>query len=69
LKKQTEVYNNAIKEATELAGDKFFVADLFGSRLNNDFYYNNTVDGLHPDQDGMRIIAEIIEDAIVANLK
>ena len=69
LKKQTEVYNNIIKEATELAGDKFFVADLFGSRLNNDFYYNNTVDGLHPDQDGMRIIAEIIEDAIIANLK
>jgi len=24
----------------------------------------NTVDGLHPDEDGMKIIAEIVEDAI-----
>ena len=27
--------------------ERFFVADLFHSRLNNDFYYINTVDGLH----------------------
>jgi lysophospholipase L1-like esterase len=45
----------------KFAGDNFFIADLFNSRLNNDFYYNNTLDGLHPDEDGMHIIAEVIE--------
>ena len=25
----------------------------------------NTVDGLHPDEDGMRMIARVIEDAVV----
>jgi len=49
------------------AGERFFVADLFHSRLNNDFYYINTVDGLHPDEDGMRIIAEVVEEAIRAH--
>ena len=49
-------------------GKNFFIADLFGSRLNGDFYYNNTIDGLHPDEDGMRIIAEIIEEAIKKNI-
>ena len=61
LKKQTEVYNNIINEAVSLSGDNFYVVDLFSSRLNNDYYYNNTLDGLHPDKDGMRIISEIIE--------
>jgi lysophospholipase L1-like esterase len=48
-------------------GEKIFVADLFNSRLNNDFYYDNTVDGIHPDEDGMKIIAEVITDAIRKN--
>ena len=32
--------------------------------LNNDFYYLNTLDGLHPSESGMTIIAEVIENAI-----
>lgn len=62
LKARAEIFNAAISRAAEAYGG--FVADLFSSRLNNDFYYMNTVDGLHPDEDGMRIIAEIIEKAI-----
>jgi len=64
MKKQTERFNAEIEKAVKGAGDRFLIADLFGSRLNNDCYYNNTVDGLHPDEDGMRIIAEVIEEAI-----
>ena len=67
LKKQTELFNTAINNAVKIAGSKFFVADLFHSRLNNDYYYMNTVDGLHPDEDGMRVIAEVIEEAIKSN--
>ena len=62
-------FNEAIDKAVLNAGDNFFVADLFHSRLNNDFYYMNTVDGLHPDEDGMMIIAEIVQDAICAKLE
>ena len=69
LKKQTEVYNNNIEEAVSLSGDNFHVVDLFGSVLNNDYYYNNTLDGLHPDRDGMSIISEIIEKEMIARLK
>ena len=67
MKKQTELFNTAINNAVKIAGSKFFVADLFHSRLNNDFYYLNTVDSLHPDEDGMRMIAEVIEEAIKSN--
>lgn len=67
MKKQTELFNAAINSAAETAGANFFVADLFHSRLNNDFYYLNTVDGFHPDEDGMRMIAEVIEEAIKSN--
>ena len=69
LKTRTIIYNNIIKEAVSEAGENFFIADLFGSRLNNDFYYNNTIDGLHPDRDGMKIISEVIEDAMRVNIK
>lgn len=62
------IYNAKIREAVEQAGEGFFIADLFASRLNNDFYYNNTLDGLHPDEDGMRIIADVIESAVRENL-
>lgn len=64
LKQRTEAFNNAIYDAVVKAGSNFFVADLYHSRLNNDFYYMNTVDGLHPDEDGMKIIADVIEEAI-----
>ena len=64
MKEATEVFNGEIQKAVEAAGEGFFIADLFGSRLNNDEYYKNTVDGLHPDEDGMRVIAEVIESAI-----
>ena len=64
LKQETEAFNKAIDSAVVNAGDNFFVADFYHSKLNNDFYYMNTVDGLHPDEDGMKIIADIIEEAI-----
>lgn len=64
LKQRTEAFCKAIDSAVKKAGSNFFVADLYHSRLNNDFYYMNTVDGLHPDEDGMKIIADIIEEAI-----
>ena len=68
LKRRAELFNSAIDAAVEKAGERFFVADLFHSRLNNDLYYSNTVDGLHPDEDGMRMIAEILEAAIREHL-
>ena len=68
LKEKAILFNKATEEAVRLMGDGYFIADLFGSKLNNDFYYNNTTDGLHPDEDGMRIIAEIIEEAIKNNI-
>lgn len=64
LKKRTESFNSAIENAVKKAGDSFFIADLFSSRLNNDFYCMNTLDSLHPDEDGMRYIADTVEDAI-----
>ena len=67
FKKRAEVFNRAIEEAVRLQGENYFIADLFGSGLNNDFYYMNTLDGLHPDEDGMRIIAEVVTKAIEEN--
>lgn len=66
LKQRAEVFNAAIAAAVAAAGENFFLADLFHSRLNNDTYYMNTVDGLHLDEDGMRILAEVIGAAIEA---
>lgn len=68
LKKRAEMFNKAIENAVKEAGENFFIADLYNSRLNNDFYYMNTLDGLHPDEDGMRIIGEIVEEAIKQNI-
>lgn len=69
FKQRTLLFNKVIADAVRLAGDKFFIADLFNSKLNNDDYYNNTTDGLHPDEDGMRIIADVVETAIREKLK
>ena len=68
LKHRAELFNSIIESAVKSAGDNFFIADLFSSRLNNDLYYMNTLDGLHPDEDGMRIIAEIVENAIKSRI-
>ena len=65
LKPRAIEFNRIIDTAAECAGESFFVANLFESRLQGDFYYMNTLDGLHPDEDGMRIIADVIEAAIV----
>ena len=69
MKEMTIVFNEVISNAVKNAGEGFFIADLFSSRLNNDFYYMNTCDGLHPDEDGMRIIAEIVKEAILKQYK
>ncbi len=68
LKNRAILFNDAIEKSVKLMGNGFFVADLFGSKFKNDFYYNNTLDGLHPDEDGMMIIAEVIEEAIKNNI-
>lgn len=64
LKPRAEMFNDAIAHAAGRAGERFFVADLFASPLKGDVYYMNTVDSLHPDEDGMRMIADVIEGAI-----
>ena len=64
IKKQTEAFNLRIADAVRTAGGNFFIAELLHSRLNNDFYSMNTLDGLHPDEDGMKIIAEVVKTAI-----
>jgi lysophospholipase L1-like esterase len=64
VKERTEIFNSSIEDAVASAGENFFIADLFHSRLNNDCYYMNTLDGLHPDEDGMRTIADIVTEAI-----
>ena len=69
MKEMTIAFNEVISNAVKNAGEGFFIADLFSSRLNNDFYYMNTCDGLHPDEDGMRIIAGIVKEAILKQYK
>ncbi len=64
LKRRAEQFNEAIAQAVETVGDGCFIADFFHSRMNNDTYYWNTLDGLHPDADGMGMIAEVVCDAI-----
>ena len=64
VKAETEVFNQIIENAVKEAGEGVFVADLFSSELNNEGYYDNTVDGLHPDEDGMKIIADVIIETI-----
>ena len=68
VKERTMLFNEVIANAVKAAGDNFFVCDLFSSRLCNDDYYNNTLDGLHPDEDGMRMIAEAVIKAIKENM-
>ena len=68
LKHRAELFNSIIESAVKSAGENFFIADLFRSRLNGDLYYMNTLDGLHPDEDGMKIIAEIVENAIKSRI-
>lgn len=63
FKQRTEMFNKAISDAAVASGENFFVVDLFHSELNNDNYYNNTVDGIHPDEDGARIISKLVLNA------
>ena len=67
LYERTVLFNRAIGDAVKEAGDGYCIADLFASRLKDDFYYMNTLDGLHPDEDGMKMIAEVVEQAIRQN--
>ncbi len=69
VKERTIKFNEIIENAVKVAGDKFFVCDLFSSDFANDNYYNNTTDGLHPDEDGMRMIAECVIKSIKENVK
>ena len=64
LSRRAECFNRIIDEAAEKTGERCFVADLFRSPLRFDTYYLNTLDGLHPDMDGMRMIADVAEAAI-----
>ena len=64
IKARTVAFNSVIQDAVKEMGERFFVADLFSSKLKDDFYYDNTTDGLHPDEDGMGYIAEVVIEAI-----
>lgn len=61
---RTKAFNRQIAAAASAMGEGYFVADLYSSPLKNDNYYNNTLDGLHPDPDGMRMIADAVEAAM-----
>lgn len=69
IRAQTECFNRVITQTAKGMGARFFVCDLFHSPLCGDNYYNNTVDGLHPDEDGMQLIADAIIDAIKQNTR
>ena len=61
----TRLINSVIDETVCKMGEGFFVARLSDHVFKdyNDFYMN-TLDGLHPDPDGMRIIANAVIWAI-----
>jgi len=63
LQKRCTAFNAAIEHLVKEAGEGFYLADLFRSRVRDEFYNFNTIDGLHPDEDGMRYIAEVVIDA------
>lgn len=67
IKKKTELFNASIDNAVKVAGDNFFIADLYHSHLNNDCYFRHTLDGLHLDDVGMRMLADVVIDAIKQN--
>ena len=69
VKERTIKFNDIIANAVKVAGENFFVCDLFSSDFANDNYYNNTTDGLHPDEDGMRMIADVVIKSIKENIK
>lgn len=64
FKQRSIIFNEIIANAVKSAGDNFFVADFFNSPMNNDNFYNNTTDGLHPDEDGMKMLAQVVSQAI-----
>ncbi|MBR2024944.1 MAG: SGNH/GDSL hydrolase family protein [Clostridia bacterium] len=70
LRKRTLLFNEIIENAVKKMNDeKYFVADLYHSEWSNENYEINTVDLLHPDEDGMRMIAKVVIDAIKENIK
>lgn len=68
VKERTELFNRIIENAVNNMGERFFVADLFHSPWENDKYYINTLDGLHPDRDGMKMIADVVFEAFKNNI-
>lgn len=56
-------YNQGIERAVAFGGERFVYVDLFSSSLQGEEYIQKSVDGLHPDEKGMEIIAEVIGDA------
>ena len=65
---RTLAFNRAIYEAVSASGENFFIADFYSSKVNNDVLYDNTLDGLHPDEKGMELIFDLLLDAFVSNL-
>lgn len=65
----TKEYNKVISDCVEEAGKGFSVADLYnayeecGDGEEKDSYNNQTLDGLHPDANGMEYIYFAILDA------
>lgn len=62
-------YNNAIARAVKGAGEGYFVADFYGSEMSGDNFFANTHDDLHPNENGMRLIADFIIKSFKENVK
>jgi len=65
---RTIAFNKAIEDAVSEAGENFFIADFYSSEVNNETLYDNTLDGLHPNEKGMELIFGFLRDAFISNL-
>ena len=64
LNSRRDVFNGIIENAAASMGERFFIADQHGSSISGEDYYWYTLDGIHPNEVGMEIIANVIRDAI-----
>lgn len=65
----TAEFNKVITECVEEAGAGFYIADLFHAFEEGDSYDDHTLDGLHPDADGMEAIYDAIESVYLDMMK
>ena len=66
---RVESFNEGIENAVRKMGEGYFVADFFGSEMSGDNFYKHTNDDVHPNKDGMRLIADFIIKSFKENIK